>query len=351
MNPANQDDQQAAAVLLRFCYADSPAGFANAPPLRAAGSLGGLSGARFWRVVIEGHERVLRRWPSHISADRVRELHTLLTHAAAAGFAGLPCPQAGADGATVVVLNRHCWELADWLPGAPVDEILGDDTAGRVAAGAAALAKLHRATADCPLGRESTGLSDSLAKRLRALQEIAAGSPTDITAADDRLISRQQAAALQAKLPPLAAESLRQVEAAARQPTRLQMIHGDARREHLLFSGDRISGLIDFGAVTYDSPMVDLARWLGETCPSEPQAWLAGVESYNTVRPLTDLERRLTAVLAVSGALIAGRNWLRWAAEGGAPGAQLSDAQARIQQVSRWIDLIAARRHAAFAMP
>ncbi|TWT67739.1 homoserine kinase [Posidoniimonas polymericola] len=350
-HPDSHDNQQAADVLRRYSYAESPLMFAPQPLLRAVGSLGGLSGARFWRVTLGGQPRLLRKWPAHVSAAWLSELHALLRHVNAVGIQEAPAPLADASGSTVVAHAGHSWELNDWLPGSPIEEVLPNATAQAarpgIAAGAAALARFHEACVAYPNRPGSLGSPNAVRKRQQALQELAAGPPTAPPPDGEHLVTQHDSAAILARLQSLGPRMLRQVAAVSDQPTRLQMIHGDARREHLLLSNGRVTGLIDFGAVTYDTPLVDLARWLGETCSECPAAWADGLAAYHALRPLTDLERRLTPLLAVSGTLIAASNWLRWSAEPSMNLGSRAAPQARIQQLARRLELIASGRHAA----
>lgn len=49
-----------------------------------------------------------------------------------------------------------------------------------------------------------------------------------------------------------------------RQRVSVQLCFTDVHRDHVLYSGDEVTGLIDYGAVKLDSPAVDLARLFGE---------------------------------------------------------------------------------------
>ena len=53
---------------------------------------------------------------------------------------------------------------------------------------------------------------------------------------------------------------------------RLQPALRDARPEHFLFEDDRLSGLVDFGAMGVESVAADLARLIGEWFDGDPDA-------------------------------------------------------------------------------
>jgi homoserine kinase type II len=85
----------------------------------------------------------------------------------------------------------------------------------------------------------------------------------------------------------------------------------DVWHDHVLYEGQRVSGLIDYGAVKVDHVAVDLARLLGSLVPDEPRRWAEALEAYSSVRRLTPEEEALARVLDRTGAAIAAASWLR----------------------------------------
>jgi aminoglycoside phosphotransferase (APT) family kinase protein len=63
-------------------------------------------------------------------------------------------------------------------------------------------------------------------------------------------------------------------------PHAQQTIHGDLHREHLLFAGDTVTGIIDFSSTKLDHPAVDLARFLGDFEDGDITMLKLGVEAY-----------------------------------------------------------------------
>jgi homoserine kinase type II len=102
----------------------------------------------------------------------------------------------------------------------------------------------------------------------------------------------------------------------------LQPCLRDIWHDHVLFVGDEVSGLVDFGAVRVESVSGDLARLLGSLLPNgrigdgwlaaEPQTWDFALDSYQAVRPLSNDEIRLVSVFDRSAAGLSGMNWLTW---------------------------------------
>ncbi len=88
----------------------------------------------------------------------------------------------------------------------------------------------------------------------------------------------------------------------------------DVWHDHVLFEGDRVSGIIDYGAARVDHVSVDLARMLGSLVEDDRALWDAGLEAYRRVRPLSDAEEGLAVALDRAGTILSVANWLRWLA-------------------------------------
>jgi homoserine kinase type II len=100
----------------------------------------------------------------------------------------------------------------------------------------------------------------------------------------------------------------------------------DIWHDHVLFTGNEVTGLVDFGAADIDTPATDIARLLGSLAGSPPlpfregpgegspqrNIWQIGLEAYSATRPLSESE--LLAVFAINAAnpILAGCNWIDW---------------------------------------
>ncbi len=92
----------------------------------------------------------------------------------------------------------------------------------------------------------------------------------------------------------------------------LQICHGDLWHDHLLFTGERVSGLIDFGNLRLESPSSDVARLLGSLSGDDSTQWQIGLDAYQRLHSLTPAEHALLGVFDQSTVLLSGINWLRW---------------------------------------
>jgi Ser/Thr protein kinase RdoA (MazF antagonist) len=92
----------------------------------------------------------------------------------------------------------------------------------------------------------------------------------------------------------------------------LQVCIRDIWHDHVLFTGDDVTGLIDFGAVDFDTPTGDVARLLGSLVGDDRDRWQSGIDAYATVRPLSPDERAALPGLDASATVVALTNWVRW---------------------------------------
>lgn len=292
---------------VRSVLAGYPAALAPRSRPVPLGGGGGLSGASLWRFSTLGGPMLLRAWPPETRPERVATVHAWL--AATRGMAWIAPPLADRQGRTFHESRGRVWEVAPWLPGKP--DALRPPSAGRRRSALKALAELHRVLA----GETHWGPSPNLIARRDELENWLLGDLDAIAARIDRLSADSVLAAARRWIEAarsLAPRLLAELTGAASQTLALQPCLRDVRAEHLLFEGDRVSGLIDYGAMGIDSVATDLARLLTEWEIEEAPWNEEGLAAYGSVRPLTDAERRLIPVFARSTALLGGGHWVRW---------------------------------------
>lgn len=275
------------------------------------GWAGGLSGARFWRYRAECGRLVLRRWPPHgPGRAHLEQVHRWLLQAADLGFVPVPIPDCA--GRTLEESQGGFWDLAPWMPGAA--EAARPPAPARVRSAFAAMAALHRRLA----AERRPGTSPGLAHRHEAIVHLLRGGFDALEQAirtaeapvDDqarplamRWLGLARAAA------PRGLDSLRE---AAGRTVPLQPCLRDARPEHFLFEGDRVTGLIDFGAMGVDCVAGDLTRLMGEWLDGDAAARAEALAAYERIRPLDAGEAALIDAFATSSAMLIGEHWIRW---------------------------------------
>jgi homoserine kinase type II len=273
-------------------------------PITPLGNHDGFSGAMLFRVQSPAGDHCLRAWPRDSDAAQLDRVHALMRCAAEAGLEFVPRVLPSLQGDNTVAWAGQWWEVAIWMPGAA--SLCSDPTPQRVCAASTALARLHRAWAE-PHAR--TAAPPAVARRLAAARDwlplIAAGwRPPEDSNDPITLPARAAWTVLRRRLPLLASELAPWLA----RPMPLQPCLCDARPEHFLFTGDRVTGLVDFGSCKLDHVSVDLARLLG----GHRAFWSLGLDAYDEERPLTAEERALAGDLERSGVVIAAANWLRW---------------------------------------
>lgn len=277
---------------------------------------GGLSGASIWKVETTDAALALRRWPAeHPTSERLRFIHAVLAHVYAKGLRIVPVPISTLAGETFVSIGGRLWELAPWLPGESSFEY--DPSRARIGAAMRAVATFHLASASpgAPWTRPqvtSPGLVDR-AKRLAELDESRfvecrqAVENSSVSEACDNL-----ARELLAQLPRAVTIARPLVTPVAELVFELQPCLRDIWHGNLLFTGDEVTGIVDFGAMQIDSPALDVARLLGSMAGNDMEVWGHGLEAYEALRPFSPDERTSVRAADVSGVVLGSVNWLRW---------------------------------------
>jgi homoserine kinase type II len=273
------------------------------------GNAGGLSGARLWRYASDEGALVARAWPpGRPGRESLERVHAWLAEAGGLGF--IPVPHSALDGRTLQEAGGQLWELAPWMPG-EADPGRPPPPA-RLRAGFVALGLLHR-----QWGRHRVvGRSRGLAVRAREIGALLEGGFDDLERAlpadgggDPRCRLARQWLTLARRLAP---RLLGPARHAAEQDGPLQPCVRDVRPDHLLFRGDCLSGLIDFGTTAIDSVAFDLARLLSEWVGPDGDSRAAALAAYESVRPLESVEHALIEAFEQTTALLMGSHWIRW---------------------------------------
>lgn len=301
------------------------------------GGAGGFSGSLLWKVSAESGQYCLRRWPAEApTADRLAFIHAFQRHLRRSGLIFIPVPAPTVDGGSFVRHQGRLWELVTWMPGRADDH--QDPSPAKLAAAMGALAKIHDAAATMP-GQFCVGRSPGLAARLTQLRELQSGGINRIElACGERLLGWEGAArSICVSFRALAQQVERQLTDAATIAVPLFPCLRDIWRDHVLFTGDAVTGVIDFGAARLESPAGDIARLAGSLVHDDADRWREALDAYEAAgRLIDDAERQLISAFDISGLLLAGINWLTWLY---VEGRQFDDATT----VARRLDAIVAR--------
>jgi Ser/Thr protein kinase RdoA (MazF antagonist) len=285
-----------------------PAALRPSSEPESLGHAGGLSGALFWRYAAGRRLLVVRAWPPDgPPRPALERVHAWLAVARDLDFIPVPIP--GLDGRTLREQGGRFWELAPWLPGEPASQ--GPPDTGNVTHAFAGLAAFHQRLA----GLATPGPSPAVLARLEEVEHLqVAGFETigKVLVASAQGPLTDLAARWHATAAELAPAVLDRLKRAARLTVGRQPCLRDARPEHFLFEGGRLTALVDFGAMAEETVAADLARlsaeWLGQDNGLRQDA----LRAYTAIRPLGEAELALIPVIEDASSLLTAARWVRW---------------------------------------
>ena len=225
---------------------------------------------------------VLRSWPpGWRGRSELERIHRWLFLTTDTGLTPVPFRD---NGERSLQQFQGCfWELTPWLPG------LADSAAPpaleHLEAAFGGLAALH-----VRLACESrVGVSPGLEPRHVTVEHLIDGGFDTLEAAVARQATSPGEAAAAGRWLSLARSAAPRVGELLGRVSRsvldLQPCLRDARPDHFLFEGGRLSGIVDFGAMGVDCVAGDLARLIGEWQGGDPAARAAAAEGVRADPP------------------------------------------------------------------
>jgi len=274
----------------------------------------GFSGAKIWRVASPRGPLCLRKWPqTHPSPPRLEFIHALLWHVDQEGFHRVAVPLETHHHHGYVRHAGHLWELAPWLPGKA--DFRQNPSPARLRNALIALAEFHQAARSFPLPETGPSKSPGICERLERLQALVSTGAAEIGQAirnEPWPEAAERARRLLALFSLAAARVDRELKAIAGIAVSLQPCIRDVWHAHVLFEGDEVRGLVDFGSLRPENVAADVARLLGSLAGDDLSAWQQGLRAYQTVRLLSEDELRLASAFDHSTVLMGGIQWLEW---------------------------------------
>lgn len=283
-----------------------------------------FSGAGLWRAEHDDRVYVLRRWPQAATKGcHVTRICWLQRHLAEAGQpVASPLPLLEHPESldfTKISINRDVatWTLTPWLSGAADYWITPRPT--KLKAALRTLAEIHLAAASYSVGDRAglarTDRSPALVRRADRLESLKSAEWAELNyhlaktpPTVERATAFEALELVQRSLGRLWHESLRWCD----EPLPLQWVIRDVWHDHVLFTEDKVTGVIDFGAAAVDSPAGDVARLLGSLVGDDEEGWRLGVEAYQRERPLSPVELEAIRHFDASGTLLSAFNWVHW---------------------------------------
>jgi Ser/Thr protein kinase RdoA (MazF antagonist) len=282
---------------------------ATAQGCEPLGNRGGFSGARLWKVQGFDSPLCLRAWPKNVGPERLQFIHSEMTRAASRGLDFVPKIHSTRSAVTWVQYAGRVWDLTTWMPG--VADFASNPSETRIELACTALARLHNAWHE----HGGPAVCPAILRRLERLQiwqewqqsgwrplpSAGLQNPIDDLVRRAWQVLPRFLERLPDRLRPWTTRSLP-----------LQTCLCDIWHDHILFNGNKVGGIIDYGSLRSDHVAVDLARLLGSLVGDDTALLAAGLVAYLRVRPLSSEEEQLVRVLDETGTLIGIANWLIW---------------------------------------
>jgi Ser/Thr protein kinase RdoA (MazF antagonist) len=270
----------------------------------------GFSGAWVWQVATPRGTYALKAWPpGEPPTHRLARIHQLLQQAREAGLEFVPRVVPTERGLTWMALEGRMWELTTWQPGTA--DFWSQPSLAKLVAAVTALAQIHIAWPAVATRREPAPAV------VRRLERLAEWTPDRCQALEAQFkahpeypltpLGRRGLACLRRRIEPLR----RDLEPWRNALFFVRPCLRDIWHDHVLFTDDRVTGIIDFGGVRRDHPATDLARLLGSLVGDDAAWRSAALDAYSQWRQLTDEDCLLVTVLDRTGVAVGVGNWLK----------------------------------------
>ena len=289
---------------------------ATQPDLAAFPITTGLSDALLWRITAAEGDYCLRGWPIEThKPELLQAIHRLQQHLDAHNFSLSPVCVPLRPGTTFCKFGDYHWELSNWLPGET--SYAFTPTAAKRSAAMTALAEFHLLASDLDSGLPANSIpSPGLALRASILHDLTKDKISSLNCYVRDSPRHLPFSILGSELLDLVAkhlpDALRLLDNFSRTPLPMQWCLRDVHQGNFLFEGDRVTGLLDFGAAAVDSVAGDLARLIRSLAEGDVPLWRECLTIYHQLTPLSVEQRRAVAVFDRAGILCSAVNWLRW---------------------------------------
>lgn len=272
----------------------------------------GLSGSMVWGVRVGDERFVLKSFASSAHYEHAAWVHSLMQHAVNENIWQVPALKKTMNGESIQEdTNGSLWELMQWVPGAPCLR----PSLRMAASSGATLAQVHVAMATFPDQILTHDHSPGVLFRISKAAELVK-LPFDERFC--RILEHSQAATMHEPFSLLTTSATKHALATIAnwrsRVVAIQPVLRDVWSEHIFFEDERVSGLIDWHALGFDTPAMDIARLFG-SWPDDYALERSFLKSYRSVRRLSDQEERLIPFLKASGIIFGLENWFRWIVE------------------------------------
>ncbi len=110
----------------------------------------------------------------------------------------------------------------------------------------------------------------------------------------------------------LAPGCLRELQSLSDTVTKQFVCLRDVWHDHILFVGDKVTGVIDYDAMEIETPAGDVARLLGSLAGEDETMWRMGLAAYEELRTPEPEFWKLVRGFDSGNLLLSGLQWLEW---------------------------------------
>ena len=294
------------------------------------GSSGGYSGSEVWKICCGNKSFCLKSWPeSFQDEERISWIHRVLLFAKANGCPEISSPILNKYSKTFCWHQNRFWELSEWALGISFENLVDEQPKWNSAINTTI--RFHQATARFHFNFGESNNLKLVLNRLRNWKSEVALLTNNFKSTD--LILEQQFSRFIEDSPKLSRNLLSQFQSLESLTFPIQPVVRDLRFEHFYFDADRVTALIDFGAMRIDSVACDLARLLGSMLDGDQAKIDFCLNQYANSRPLNENEIQLIFCLLYSSSMIGIANWLTWILVDGRNFESSSEVKSRISQL------------------
>ncbi len=262
------------------------------------GSAGGFSGANLWRGEANGEALFcLKAWPTGFESSRLGSIHRAMIAARVHGQLDfVPAITRTLDHQTFVNTDQ-LYDLTAWMPG--VADFAIHPSHVKLSAACEALSNLHHVWANAAI---TSAPIPAVARRLEVCQAFVKSPPH---------VDHPELKRAMALLPTLVMQSIAALEpwSSVRLPVFPCLC--DVWHDHVLFTGDRVTGIVDYGAMKIDNPAVDLARLLGDLVGDDDARFDFGLHAYHEANPPVEVSSQFVKHLDRTGTVCAIIHWVQ----------------------------------------
>jgi Ser/Thr protein kinase RdoA (MazF antagonist) len=282
----------------------------NSQEIESLGSAGGFSGAKIWKITVGANVYCLRRWPPNKpSSSQVDVIYPTLEYVRRHSDLPLAFPIQTARCEPLCRVDNAHWELSPWMPGEAIAETEINDDQLRAAAGA--LAEFHNTTSSLVHQQRVSWAIQfrcNMIDRLWATQFEQLQGTHDAAGVVGSGVKKMLLDQFRYQAHPLR----QQLELLRCVPVLQIPIFGDIWSDHVFFTNDVVSGIIDFGVMKVESPCLDIARLFGSYADYTSDALQRGISYYCEFRELNDLDLSLIELYDRAYVILAGIQWVLW---------------------------------------